>query len=117
MNPAAFSAPGPVTAVGQTDLAPLGGDPSQVIGPGFHRFDLSLFKDFRTSETTKIQFRAEIFNLTNHPNFMNPGFGGNGLVAIPGSTDYTSPNFGRVGSTRDTPNDPRQIQFALKFIF
>lgn len=117
MNPAAFTAPGPVTTVGQTDLTPLGGDPSQVIGPGFHRFDLSIFKDFRTSENTKFQFRAEFFNLTNTPNFMNPGFGGNGLVAIPGSTDYTSPNFGKVGSTRDVPNDPRQIQFALKFIF
>jgi hypothetical protein len=117
MNPAAFATPGPVTTIGQTDLTPLGGDGSQIAGPGFHRSDLSLFKNFRTSETTKIQFRAEFFNLTNHPNFMNPGFGGNGLVAAPGSLDYTNPNFGKVGSTRDTPNDPRQIQFALKFIF
>jgi galactose mutarotase-like enzyme len=63
----------------------------------------------------------EIFNITNHPNFNAPGFGGNGVVAIPASTDYTNTSnttsFGEIGSTRDAPYDPRQIQFALKFIF
>ncbi len=117
MNPKAFTDPPVATAIGQTDYAPLGGAAGNVVGPGYHRWDLSFFKDFRTSETTRLQFRAEFFNILNHPNFNNPGFGGNGVVAIPGSLDFTNSNFGRIGATRDAPNDPRQIQFALKFYF
>jgi len=88
-----------------------------VPGPGFHRFDFSIFKDFPIKEHVKLQFRAEIFNLTNHPNFNAPGFGGNGVVAISNSGNYTSGNFGEIGSTRDAPYDPRQIQFALKLYY
>lgn len=116
MNPAAFTSPPVVTAVGQTNYAPLGGAPSQLTGPGFHRLDFSLFKEFRTTERTHLEFRAEFFNLTNTPNFANPGFGGNGVVPAPGSLDYSSPStFGRISSTRDLQNDQREIQFALKF--
>ena len=77
--------------------------------------DFSLFKEFRTSERTHLEFRAEFFNLTNNPNFSPPGFGGNGVVAAPGALDYTSPlTFGTINSTRDGQNDQREIQFALK---
>jgi hypothetical protein len=61
--------------------------------------------------------RSEFFNLTNHPNFSNPGFSGNGVVAAPGSLDYTSGSFGKITSTRDGQNDQREIQFALKLYF
>ena len=64
-----------------------------------------------------MQFRAEFFNVLNHPNFNAPNFGGNGVIAISGSGNYTNPNFGEIGSTRDAPNDPRQIQFALKLYY
>ena len=37
LNPAAFNNPPDVSTTGQTDLAPLGGAPTQAIGPGFHR--------------------------------------------------------------------------------
>ena len=76
VNPAAFANPGVVTTMGQTDFSPLGGPPTQVkrSGPGFHRLDFSVFKQFRTSETTHFEFRAEIFNLTNTPNFALPSF-------------------------------------------
>ena len=107
LNPAAFHNPPAVTAIGQTDLTALGGAPTQAIGPGFHRLDWSLFKEFRPSERTRVEFRAEFFNLTNHPNF-----------AQPGSLNFTTPTtFARITATRDNPNDPRQIQFALKFYF
>jgi len=77
--------------------------------------DFSLFKEFRTSERTHLEFRAEFFNLTNNPNFSPPGFGGNGVVAATGALDYTSPlTFGAINSTRDGQNDQREIQFALK---
>jgi hypothetical protein len=79
--------------------------------------DLSLFKDFVISERFRLQFRSEFFNILNHPNFNAPGFGGNGVVAISGSTNFTSSNFGQIGATRDAPYDPRQIQFALKAYF
>jgi hypothetical protein len=79
--------------------------------------DLSLFKDFRFSERFRLQFRTEFFNIFNHPNFNAPGFGGNGVVAISGSANFTSSTFGEIGSTRDAPYDPRQIQFALKMYF
>jgi len=69
--------------------------------------DWSLFKDFNTSETTRLEFRAEFFNLTNHPNF-----------AAPSERNYKdTAHFGQITSTIDSPNDPRQIQFALKFYF
>ena len=41
--------------------------------PGAFRTDLSVFKDFRVTESVKVQFRAEMFNLTNHPSFGKPG--------------------------------------------
>jgi len=106
----------PPGCVPLTGAGALGGI-VQVPGPGFHRFDFSIFKDFPIKEHVKLQFRAEIFNLTNHPNFNAPGFGGNGVVAISNSGNYTSGNFGEIGSTRDAPYDPRQIQFALKLYY
>ena len=76
-----------------------------------------MFKGFQLSDRFSLQFRAELFNILNHPNFNAPGFGGNGVVSIGGSTNFTDGNFGEIGSTRDGPNDPRQIQFALKLYY
>ncbi len=117
LNPDAFSNPPVATAIGQTDFSPLGGVPAQVRGPQFGRLDFSVFKNFQLNEQFRLEFRSEFFNIANHPNFNAPGFGGNGVVAVPGSTDFGSSNFGKLGSTRDAPNDPRQIQFALKLYF
>ena len=95
----------------------LGGGPSTTFGPGFHRFDLSLFKGFQVNERVSMQFRSEFFNILNHPNFNAPGFGGNGVTAIGNSLNFNSKSFGQIGSTRDAPYDPRQIQFALKLYY
>jgi len=100
-----------------TGIAALGGGPTQVAGPGFRRLDFSTFKDFQLTERFRLQFRAEFFNIFNHPNFNAPGFGGNGVVAVSNSLHYNNPNFGEIGSTRDAPYDPRQIQFALKLYY
>jgi hypothetical protein len=74
-----------------------------VRGPGYFRIDTSLFKNFRFTESTSLQFRAEAFNVLNHTNFdsISTSF-------IPGST-----SFGKVTATRD----PRIMQLALKFYF
>jgi hypothetical protein len=63
-----------------------------------------MFKDFDLMETTKLQFRAETFNLTNTPNFNTPG------------TSFGSGGFGTINGTASNQN-PRQIQLALKFLF
>jgi len=95
----------------------LGGTASQVSGPGIGRLDFSLFKQIHLTERYRLEFRSEFFNILNHPTFNAPGFGGNGVNAIPGSTDFLDPAFGQIGSTRFAPNDPRQIQFALKLYY
>jgi Carboxypeptidase regulatory-like domain/TonB dependent receptor len=127
-NPGAFTQPcilgagavpepnTPAGCVPLTGAAALGGV-TQVPGPGFHRLDFSLFKDIAINERFRLQFRTEIFNIFNHPNFNAPNFGGNGVVAISNSGKYNSSTFGEIGSTRDAPYDPRQIQFALKLYF
>jgi hypothetical protein len=106
----------PVGCVPLTGTAALGGI-VQVEGPTFNRLDFSTFKEFSISERFKLQFRAEIFNIANHPNFNAPGFGGNGVVAISNSLTYNNSAFGEIGSTRDGANDAREIQFALKLYY
>ncbi|AFL90109.1 hypothetical protein Terro_3900 [Terriglobus roseus DSM 18391] len=98
LNPAAFANP----AAGS-----LGGPPAQVSGPPFRRLDFSLFRRFNLGEARYFEFRAESFNLTNTPNF-----------AQPGSLNFTSPNsFSSISATRDNPNDPRELQASLKLFF
>jgi hypothetical protein len=107
INASAFYNPAPVKTAGQTDLSPLGGAPTQAIGPGFHRADFSLAKQWRITEHSHLDFRAEVFNLTNTPNF-----------AQPGSLNFSSTtNFAQITATRDNPDGAREIQFGLKFSF
>jgi hypothetical protein len=115
-NRNAFAQPAPCTAL-PCPLSTLGGPPDQIAGPPFKRLDFSTFKDIKLGERFMLQFRAEFFNILNHPNFNAPNFGGNGVVAVSNSGNFTSTNFGEIGSTRDAPYDPRQIQFALKLYY
>ena len=122
-NVNAFQQPCPLGAaptagcVTRTGSAVLGDAGPITRGPGFHRLDFSLFKDIHINDRFSAQFRTEFFNILNHPNFNAPGFGGNGVVSIGGSTNFTNSNFGEIGSTRDAPYDPRQIQFAFKLYY
>ncbi len=113
-GPILNSPPGCIPATGS---AILGGGPSTTYGPGFHRLDFSAFKAIQVNERISMQFRAEFFNILNHPNFNSPNFGGNGVTAIANSGNFNSSAFGEIGSTRDAPFDPRQIQFALKLYY
>lgn len=72
-----------------------------VRGPGIEDVDLSLSKYFNVDESRRIQFRAEWFNLLNHPNFGLP------------ENDLESPVFGKILQA----GPPRLLQLALKFIF
>jgi hypothetical protein len=92
-NTAVFSLPG---------LFTFGDAPrNAVIGPGLAEFDASLQKSFDVRERIKVLFRAEGYNLSNHPNFN-----------IPNRTAFTA-NFGKISSAQDS----RQMQFALKLVF
>jgi len=124
LNAAAFTQPcvpngsgGPAGCIPESGFGLLGGENGQVSGPSMNRLDFSIFKNFQATERLKVQFRSEFFNVLNHPTFNAPGFSGNGVVAVPNSLNFTSSNFGEIGSTRFPFNDPRQIQFALKFLF
>lgn len=82
-----------------------------IIGPGFQNLDLSLIKTTNITERVRIQFRADTFNLFNHPNFGQP----NRVVSTAAGN-----TFGEITSTRTPVGDSgssRQIQLALKFIF
>jgi Carboxypeptidase regulatory-like domain/TonB-dependent Receptor Plug Domain len=87
---------------------------NSLIGPGLTDLDFSLFKNNpirKISETFNIQFRAELFNVLNHPNFLPPLsntdiFDGSG-----------NPLTSTAGVLNATTNDSREVQFALKFIW
>jgi hypothetical protein len=128
-DPTAGSAPIPGSPLGcipLTGLGALGGaQPSQFTGPGYHKLDFSIFKNFRLTERFRMEFRSEFFNILNHPNFNAPGFGGNGVNSVSGSTNFTpnldgtfgSGTFGETASSRDGAYSSREIQLALKLYF
>jgi hypothetical protein len=104
LNASAFVQPPAATTIGQSDFAPLGAPWNQVHGPAYNDLDFSIFKRFRTTETTDLEFRAEFFNFLNHPNF------GTNLA----SSNYNNSTFGIINSTLGIG---RQTQLALKFYF
>jgi len=73
-----------------------------LFGPGLVDADFSMFKDFPVKERVKFQFRAEIFNIFNHPNFGNP------------SATWSTASFGNI---TQMITDNRDIQFGAKLIF
>jgi hypothetical protein len=97
-------------------------------GPGVTDLDFSVFKNNRVkriSETFNVQFRVEMFNILNHPNFAPPGpgdgntdiFDPNGKTLSPVFNAVTNPNPGLAGSLMRTTVPERQIQFAVKVVF
>ncbi|HEU4768733.1 MAG TPA: hypothetical protein VFS77_15225, partial [Pyrinomonadaceae bacterium] len=93
LNTAAFAFPAPGT---------FGNAGRNILdGPGFLNVNASLTKNTHLTERVNLQFRAEVFNLFNHPNFNLP------------DNFLGSPTFGRISSARD----PRHIQFGLKLLF
>jgi Carboxypeptidase regulatory-like domain/TonB-dependent Receptor Plug Domain len=69
--------------------------------PSTQTVNLSLMKRIRLTENVRLQFRTEVFNLFNHPNFRT-------LV-----TNFSAANFGALTET----DEPRVIQFGLKVLF
>jgi hypothetical protein len=91
-------------------------------GPAYFQFDLSGMKNFAITERVTMQFRADIFNIFNHPNFTSPD--GGICTAVGLGTCAPNANFGRVGQTIADANGTqigggtaRQTQFSLRFSF
>jgi hypothetical protein len=105
--PSFFAPPGSPGALGATELVAgtgWGNSPVGIItGPGQWNWDMSVQKNTKVTEWGTLQFRAEFYNLWNHPQFNNPT-----------STAYTTATFGLIQSTSV---EPRVIQFGLKFLF
>lgn len=95
-NPSAFA------AVPAGQIRPGDEPRGTIVGPGYFRWDASLYKNTRISERFSLQFRAEAFNVLNHTNWNNPA-----------STSLTSGVYNKITTARD----PRQMQLALKLIF
>jgi hypothetical protein len=72
-----------------------------VRGPGTNNIDFSLLKNHYFGEAGNVQFRAEIFNLPNHPNFNMP------------NRNFGTGNFGKIFSSRPS----RQVQFSIKIYY
>jgi hypothetical protein len=74
---------------------------TNIEGPGGFTFDMALMRRFAIREGHRLQVRAEAFNVLNHPVYGNP------------RTSMADTNIGRIL----TANDPRIMQFALKYVF
>jgi hypothetical protein len=71
------------------------------VGPGYADWDFAALKNFKVTESTQLQFRAELFDVLNRTNFRLP------------DSDISSPTFNHILAAEA----PRQVQFALKFMF
>src|SRR6266851_1159972 len=120
-NPAAFTDP----PFDPTTFNPLrqGTTPRNFLrGFGATQWDFGVHRDFLIHESVKLQFRAEMFNVLNHPNFAQPiGDISNPQFGL--STQMLGPSLseGSAGSGGLSPlyqiGGPRSIQFALKLMF
>jgi hypothetical protein len=102
-------------------------------GPKFFQWDFSGMKNFPVTEKIKVQFRGDLFNILNHPNFGNPGnMGICTAISAPTSSCSGGPSsgvgdnaaFSTVGETIAGSDNSlvgsgtaRQVQLSLKIIF
>lgn len=97
VNPTVFAN----SVANATGIAALGGSRAQVTGPVDRKLDASLFRQIPPVEGTRLEIRAEAFNVTNTPSF-----------SAPGTLTFTSPaTFASITSTRD---NSRQLRYAAK---
>lgn len=104
--PSFFAPPGSPAALGSTEMVAgtgWGNAPVGILtGPGQFSWDFVVQKNTKVTEWGTLQFRAEFYNLFNHPQFNNPAAGVGG---------------GTFGEIQSTSVEPRVIQFGLKFLF
>ena len=89
------------------------------LGPGFNSHDFRITRVFKLRERSRIEFITEFFNVFNHPNFL---FGRNDDGFFRNHSTYSATGSGNFTLTSPFPLadqafNPRQIQFALKYLF
>ena len=103
----------PITGNGEFGPFPENMTPKNAFrGPGFWNADASVFKNFHITEGTRLQLRAEVFNLFNHANLFVVG--SQAQVTNSFGTDANGNPIRGVTATRD---GRRNVQLAVKFIF
>jgi hypothetical protein len=121
-NPAAFTDP----PFDPNTFVPLrqGNVPRNFLrGFGATQWDFAVHRDFPIHESVKLQFRAEMFNVLNHPNFGPPNgnFGTNSFGVSSQMLGQSLSGFGSAGSGSLSPlyqiGGPRSVQLALKLQF
>jgi hypothetical protein len=103
-NPEAFRIPDERASDGSPVFRFGNSGRNVIIGPGTWNLDVALTRTFRSSDSTRIQFRADFYNVLNHPNFIAP-------PSVQNFAD--SPDFGALFVARS----PRILQFGLKFLW
>ena len=100
---------------------------NSLIGPNFHQFDFSIFKDTAITERVKLELRFEAYNLFNHPNFASPILPSSFAGASPSGVAPDGRSIGalRLTATGDVgigypflgSGGPRGLQIAAKISF
>ncbi len=116
INPSAFSRQPGCTRFSCPPGTSTGNAPRNFVrGFGAWQIDMAIRRDFPINESLKLQFRAEAFNIFNHPNFgaIDPNFGsptfGQATSTLANSLGVLSPLYQLGG--------PRSMQFAVKLVF
>jgi hypothetical protein len=82
---------------------------SNILSPGYNNFDTGIMKNWAFRESMRVQFRAEMFNTFNHPNFFTPN--GSYSGCDPNSSSNCPSGFGQI--TKAFPS--REMQWSGKF--
>ena len=137
----------PAATAGSANLGPLQGNPLEFVAPrgltfgdagrnflnNPHRFnsDMALLKHFRLTESSALEFRAEVFNVFNNTQFRiydpdNPGSSGNNVISCYAGPNYSA-GYSAAGGANCTSgasflhavdaHRPRTMQFGLKLSF
>jgi hypothetical protein len=120
-NPAAFTDP-PADPITGNPLRQGNLGRNALLGFPASQWDFAIHRDFPLHESMKLQFRAELFNILNHPNFGPPNnqFGASGF-GVSSQTLAQSLSNGSLGSGGFDPlyqiGGPRSVQLALRLIF
>jgi len=104
----AIQAPGTLGNVGR----------DTIIGPGLAQLDLSLSKETKIKERLRVQFRAEAYNIFNHPQFGQPGNSVfSSFKTVNGVTTGVVNGSAGIISSIATNSTGRQIQLGIKVLF
>jgi hypothetical protein len=113
VNPAAYTPDplAPTLSNGSPSDATVYGDTPRncIIGPPQKNVDFTLDKNFKIGERQTVRFRADFFNLFNHPSFQIP--------ALAAATTLPNGTIGGYAPITSTVGTPRLIQFSLKYSY